>query len=71
MRETDNVIAIGEPIVSAMRYLQDLTTLQDSTACYGDSFTFSYVDVCTSQEAYLCPPPTVCYGDSFSFFICR
>jgi hypothetical protein len=44
---------------------QHLTTLWASTACYGDSFTFLYVDdVRTSQEARA---STVSYGDSFTF----
>jgi hypothetical protein len=34
------------------------------TACYGDSFTFLYLDVRTSQEAQA---STVCYGESFTF----
>jgi hypothetical protein len=41
------------------------THLWASTACYWDSFTFSYVDdVCTSQEAQT---STAWYGDSFTF----
>jgi hypothetical protein len=35
------------------------------TACYGDTFTFFYVDdVCTSQEAHI-RGSMACYGDNF------
>jgi hypothetical protein len=41
--------------------------LWTSTACYGDSFTYVYVDdVRTSQETHLCTS-TACYGDSFTY----
>jgi hypothetical protein len=44
---------------------QHLTTLLACTACYGDSFTFSYVDdVRTSQETQT---STTCYVDSFAY----
>jgi hypothetical protein len=37
-----------------------------SMACYGDSFTFLYVDgVLTLQEIHL-QASTLCYGDSFT-----
>jgi hypothetical protein len=39
MRKADNLDAISEPIVWTMWDPQHLTTLQASTACYGDSFT--------------------------------
>jgi hypothetical protein len=39
-RKADNPTAICEPIVSAMWDPQHLTTLQASTGCYRDSFTF-------------------------------
>jgi hypothetical protein len=46
---------------------QHLTTLQASRACYGDSFTFLFVDdVHTSQETHLWVS-TACYGDTFTF----
>jgi hypothetical protein len=36
-------------------------------ACYGDSFTFSYIDgVRTSQDTHL-RASTACYGDTFTF----
>jgi hypothetical protein len=46
---------------------QHLTTLRTSTACYGDRFTFLYVDdVRTPYETYL-PASTACYRDNFTF----
>jgi hypothetical protein len=42
-----------------------VTAMWASTACYGDSFTFLYVDyVRTSLEAQ---SSTACYGDGFTF----
>jgi hypothetical protein len=42
-------------------------TLWASTACYGNSFIFPYVDdVRISQETHLWAS-TACYGNSFSF----
>jgi hypothetical protein len=40
VRECDNLVAIGEPIVWTMWDPQRFTALQASTACYEDSFTF-------------------------------
>jgi hypothetical protein len=41
--------------------------IRPSTACYGGSFTFVYVDdVRTLQETHL-RPSTACHGDSFNF----
>jgi hypothetical protein len=46
---------------------EPLTTLEASTACYGHSFTFLYVDdVRISQETHLLAS-AVCYGESFTF----
>jgi hypothetical protein len=45
VRKAD-LTAICEPIILTLCD-QYLTALQVSTACYGDSFTFLYVDVCT------------------------
>jgi hypothetical protein len=42
--KADNFTAICEPIFYTMWDPEHLTTLQASTACYGDSFTFLYVD---------------------------
>jgi hypothetical protein len=45
----DNLADICEPIVLTMWDPQNLPLLKASTTCYGDSFTFLYVDdVCTS-----------------------
>jgi hypothetical protein len=42
-----------------------MKSLRDSTTCYGDNFTFLYVDdVRTSQEAHLWSSMTR-YGNSF------
>jgi hypothetical protein len=43
------------------------TQLWAPAACYGDSFTFLYVDVRTSQETHQWAS-SVCYGDSFIFY---
>jgi hypothetical protein len=51
VRVADDLPAICEPIVDTMWDPQHLTTLWASTVCYGDNFTFVYVDdVRTSQE---------------------
>jgi hypothetical protein len=39
-RKADNLTAICEPIIYKMWEPRRLTTLWDSTVCYGDSFTF-------------------------------
>jgi hypothetical protein len=39
VRRADNLTAIYEPIVYTMWDPQHLTTLEASTACYGDSLT--------------------------------
>jgi hypothetical protein len=41
VRKADNLTAIYEPIVYTL-WDQHLTTLEASTACYEDSFTFYY-----------------------------
>jgi hypothetical protein len=40
--KAENLTAIGEPIVLKMWEPRRLTTLWASTACYRDSFTFSF-----------------------------
>jgi hypothetical protein len=42
-RKADNLIAICEPIIQKMWEPRRLTTLWASTACYRDSFTFTFV----------------------------
>jgi hypothetical protein len=57
-------MAICEQKDYTLRGPQHLTTLQASTVCYGDSFTFLYAyNVRTSQETHL-RATTACYGDS-------
>jgi hypothetical protein len=41
-RKADNLTAICEPIVKIMWEPRRLTTLWASTACYRDSFTFTF-----------------------------
>jgi hypothetical protein len=40
MHDSDNLTTICEPVVKTMCNPQHLSTLQASTACYGDGFTF-------------------------------
>jgi hypothetical protein len=45
-READNLTAICEPIVEKMWEPRRLTTLWAFTACYRDSFSFTFYKVC-------------------------
>jgi hypothetical protein len=61
--------AIYEPILTTLLDPQHLTTLYDSTACYGNSFTFLCINVVhTLQETHL-RVTTGCYGDDFIIYI--
>jgi hypothetical protein len=44
-RKADNLTAVCEPIVWKMWEPRRLTTLWASTACYRDSFTFTFIYV--------------------------
>jgi hypothetical protein len=65
--KASKLTAICDPTAYTMWDPEHLTILWASTACYGDSFTFSYVDnVRTSQETHLCAS-TASYGDNVTF----
>jgi hypothetical protein len=54
-------------------YAENVRTAQEthaSTASYCNAFTFSYVDIRTTQETQLWAS-TVCYKESFTFYTCR
>jgi hypothetical protein len=60
VREGDNFTATCTPTVETTWDPQHPTNPQDSTACYGDRFTFLYVDdVRTSHETHQGPPRPV------------
>jgi hypothetical protein len=53
-----------QPYIFVCRY----SYLTESTACYGDSFTFLYVDDVHTLQETLARPSTDCYGNRFSLF---
>jgi hypothetical protein len=69
VREAYSHAAILDPIVYTASDPEHLTTLEAYTACYGDSFTFLYVDdVHASQETNL-RVSTASYGIALPSYI--
>jgi hypothetical protein len=62
-------LKIGEPILQQMWDAQHETTLWAPTACYGDSFTFLYVDDIRPWQDTQVWESTACYGDSYPYTI--
>jgi hypothetical protein len=69
VRKFENLSAFCESTVQTMGESQQPTTLYASTVCYGDSFTFLYVDEFRSQENLRAS--TARYGKDFTVCITR
>jgi hypothetical protein len=57
----------GQPYFLYVEDVRTSTETQASMACYGNSFTFLYVDDVTSQETPMGLPWLLSYGDRYRF----
>jgi hypothetical protein len=59
-RKADNLTAICDPIVYKMWEPRRLTALWVSTACYRDTFTFTFYSIYLSLRSLLCLHQSSC-----------